>query len=347
MVIAGSSYEDSLIEARKSVPELEWESRSDVGVEELLLAVADGAIDVTLLDSSIYNLNGHYYPRVAEAFTLPESLPLAWAFQPGPDDSLVQKAREFMLEASNSNLLQGIHNAFYQPETQLDRVKMFQFLRQVRERLPDLLPFFRQAADKLDLDWRLLAAIGYQESHWDPLAESRTGVRGLMMLTKRTANLLGVTDRLDPEESIDGGARYLQRLRKRLPGDIGEPDRTWMALAAYNLGMGHLEDVRVLTEIQGGNPDSWDDVSERLELLGHEQWHQQTRYGFARGLEAKQFVENIQAYYEILVWMDTRDHPLLMTGESREAVLPFKSRINPVLPFKSRINPLLRGSDFI
>ncbi len=317
MVIAGSSYEDALIEAKKSVPELEWESRSDVGVEELLLAVADGAIDVTLLDSTIYNLNGHYYPRVAEAFTLSETLPLAWAFQPGPDDSLVQKAREFMLEAGNSDFLKGIQNAFYQPETQLDRVKMFQFLQQVRERLPDLLPLFQQAADSLDMDWRLLAAIGYQESHWDPLAESRTGVRGLMMLTQRTANLLGVTDRLDPEESIDGGARYLQRLRKRLPADIAEPDRTWMALAAYNLGMGHLEDVRVLTEIQGGDPDSWDDVSQRLELLGQEKWHQQTRYGFARGHETRQFVENIQAYYEILVWMDTRDHPLLMTGESR------------------------------
>jgi membrane-bound lytic murein transglycosylase F len=317
MVIAGSSYEDALIEAKKSVPKLEWESRSDVGVEELLLAVADGAIDVTLLDSTIYNLNGHYYPRVAEAFTLSETLPLAWAFQPGPDDSLAQKAREFMLEAGNSDFLKGIQNAFYQPETQLDQVKMFQFLQQVRERLPDLLPLFQQAADSLDMDWRLLAAIGYQESHWDPLAESRTGVRGLMMLTQRTANLLGVTDRLDPEQSIDGGARYLQRLRKRLPADIAEPDRTWMALAAYNLGMGHLEDVRVLTEIQGGDPDSWDDVSQRLELLGQEKWHQQTRYGFARGHETRQFVENIQAYYEILVWMDTRDHPLLMTGESR------------------------------
>jgi membrane-bound lytic murein transglycosylase F len=90
-----------------------------------------------------------------------------------------------------------------------------------------------------------------------------------------------------------------------------------MALAAYNLGMGHLEDVRVLTVLQGGNPDSWDDVSQRLGLLSQEQWHQQTRYGFARGLEAKQHVENIQAYYEILVWMDTRDHPLLMTTQSR------------------------------
>jgi len=322
MVIAGSSYEDALADARERLPGLEWEQRSDIGMEELLLAVADGAIDITLMDSTIYALNGHYYPRVAAGFTLPGSLPLAWAFRPGSDDTLLQKAREFMLEATHSGLVQYIHDAYYLPENRLDRVHMFQFLQQVRARLPNLLSLFQQAANNLDMDWRLLAAIGYQESHWDPLAESRTGVRGLMMLTQRTAKQLGVVDRLDPIESIDGGARYFQRLRKRLPARIHEPDRTWMALAAYNLGMGHLEDVRVLTELQGGNPDSWEDVNQRLGLLSQEKWHQQTRYGFARGLEAKQYVENIQAYYEILVWMDTRDHPSLITTQARKTLAP-------------------------
>ena len=133
------------------------------------------------------------------------------------------------------------------------------------------------------------------------------------MLTRRTANQLGVTDRLNPGQSIEGGARYFQRLLGRIPKRIPEPDRSWMAMAAYNLGMGHLEDVRVLTERQGGNPDLWEDVSRRLELLSQEQWHQQTRYGFARGYEAKQYVENIRSYYDILIWMDTQDHPLLVT----------------------------------
>jgi membrane-bound lytic murein transglycosylase F len=164
------------------------------------------------------------------------------------------------------------------------------------------------------MDWRLLAAIGYQESHWDPDASSYTGVRGVMMLTRRTANQLGITDRLDPEQSIEGGARYFLRLHKRLPNRIVEPDRTWMALAAYNIGMGHLEDVRVLTEKQGGNPNAWDEVRQRLELLSQEKWHQQTRYGYARGFETRQYVENVRAYYEILIWMDTRDHPLLIAG---------------------------------
>jgi membrane-bound lytic murein transglycosylase F len=311
MVIAGSSYEQALIEAGKSVAGLDWESRSDVGMESLLLAVSDGAIDITLMDSTIYQLNGHYYPRVATAFTLPGSLPLAWAFPAGEDDSLLRQADAFMQQARDSNLLQAIHDAFYRPEEQLDRVGMFQFLRQVRERLPGLLPLFQEVASAYDMDWRLLAAMGYQESHWDPNASSFTGVRGIMMLTRRTASQLGLTDRLDPEQSIEGGARYFLRLHGRIPERIPEPDRTWMALAAYNIGMGHLEDARVLTQKQGGNADAWEDVEQRLELLSQAQWYQQTRYGYARGYEARQYVENIRSYYDILIWMETREHPLL------------------------------------
>jgi membrane-bound lytic murein transglycosylase F len=280
-------------------------------MESLLLAVSDGAIDITLTDTSIFQLNGRYYPRAAVAFTLPGSLPLAWAFRPGPDDSLLRESFAFMEQARSENLLLSIQEAFFTAEDRLDRVGMHQFMRQVRERLPTFLPVFQEVAAAHKMDWRLLAAIGYQESHWRPDASSYTGVRGLMMLTRRTARQLGVTDRLDPQQSIEGGARYFLRLHGRIPARVTEPDRTWLALAAYNMGMGHLEDARVLTQKQGGDPDSWDEVKLRLDLLSQEEWYRQTRYGFARGFEAKQYVENVRNYYEILVWMDTQDHPLL------------------------------------
>ncbi len=312
MVIAGSSYEEALEAARKDHPGLEWESRSDVGMEELLLAVSDGAVDVTLADSNIFNLNGHFYPRVATAFSFPGTLPLAWAFRAGPDDSLVREARIFLREFKRSGRLAALHEAFYSSRTRMDRVGMFQFMRQVRKRLPPLITVFQEVAQAHNMDWRLLAAIGYQESHWDPDASSFTGVRGVMMLTRRTAAQLGVDNRLDPRQSIEGGARYFVDLHRRIPSRIAEPDRTWLALAAYNMGMGHVEDVRVLTQKQGGNPDSWTDVKQRLDLLSQEKWHRQTRYGYARGFEAKQYVSNIQSYYETLVWMDTREHPLLV-----------------------------------
>lgn len=314
MVIAGSSYEEALELARFDLPGLEWEPRSDIGMEELLLAVSDGAIDATLVDSNIFSLNKHYYPRIATAFTLPGTLPHAWAFPGGEDDSLTRQADIFMQQAEEDGRLAALHEAFYTTGDRMDRVGMHQFMGQVRKRLPPLIPVFQEIADAYDMDWRLLAAIGYQESHWDPQASSYTGVRGLMMLTRRTANQLGVTDRLDPEQSIEGGARYLLGLHGRIPDRIPEPDRTWMALAAYNMGMGHLEDVRVITQNQGGDPDSWAEVSQRLGLLTQESFYRKTRYGFARGFETKQYVENIQSYYETLVWMDTREHPLLVAG---------------------------------
>ncbi|MBT8058811.1 MAG: membrane-bound lytic murein transglycosylase MltF, partial [Gammaproteobacteria bacterium] len=298
----------------QDVPGIEWEPRSDVGMESLLLAVADGAVDITLVDSNIFGLNRHFYPRVAAGFTIDGTLPHAWAFPPGPDDSLAQRAREFLWQLDSSGQLAELHDAFYAPRDRMDRVGMFQFLRQVRERLPRLLPVFQETADAHGMDWRLLAAIGYQESHWDPDASSYTGVRGIMMLTRRTARQLGVTDRLDPAQSIEGGARYFLRLRKRIPPRIAEPDRTWMTLAAYNMGMGHLEDARVLTQRQGGNPDLWIDVNKRLELLSQEKYYRTLRFGYARGFEAKQYVKNIRSYYETLVWMDTREHPLLVAS---------------------------------
>ena len=314
MVLAGSSYEEMLREARKTLPGLDWEPRGDVAVEDLLLAVSDGAIDVTLVDSTIFDLNGHFYPRIAAGFELPGALPHAWAFPPGPDDSLVQKARTFMRQFEASGRLESLHEAFYSKQDRMERVGMIPFLRQVRERLPDLLPLFQEVAERHDMDWRLLAAIGYQESHWNPLASSYTGVRGIMMLTRSTARQMGLTDRLDPRQSIEGGARYFLNLHGRIPARIDEPDRTWMALAAYNMGMGHLEDARVLTQRQGGDPDSWEDVNQRLDLLSQEKHYRTLRYGYARGFEAKQYVKNIQSYYETLVWMDTHAHPLLIAG---------------------------------
>ncbi|HKJ16895.1 MAG TPA: membrane-bound lytic murein transglycosylase MltF [Xanthomonadales bacterium] len=315
MVIAGSSYEEVLRELKADHPGLEWQAQENTGIEELLLAVSDGAIDATLVDSNIYRINRPFYPRVASAFELDNSLPHAWAFRNGSDDTLVQKAHSFMLTAREAGLLEAIEKQFYSYPEQLGQVSMRQFLIQVRARLPELLPYFRETANRVGMDWRLIAAIGYQESQWDPEAVSFTGVRGIMMLTRQTARQVGIDDRLDPEQSIYGGAKYFLELYQRLPDRIDDPDRVWFTLAAYNLGMGHLEDVRILTETLGGNPDVWADVEESLDLLSQERYYSELRHGYARGFEARKFVANVQRYYDTLRWMDTRAHPLLATQE--------------------------------
>jgi len=312
-VIAGSSYEELLKKAQKELPELRWSAVKDIGMEGLLLAITDGKLDATLVDSNIFKINRQFYPAVRIGFTFADKQPHAWAFPPGDDDSLVQKARTFFRLIRENGTLAAIQSRYDENSNDLDQVGMFQFIKQVRNRLPPLLPTFQEVANVYDLDWRLLAAMGYQESHWNPDATSVTGVRGIMMLTQRTARQLGINDRLDPEQSIEGGARYFLRMRKRVPDRIPEPDRTWMALAAYNMGWGHLEDARVLTQKQGGNPDLWQDVNERLPQLSQEKWYRQTRYGYARGYQAQQYVSNIRNYFDTLVWMDTRAHPMLVT----------------------------------
>ena len=312
-VIAGSSYESQLELAKESLPDLQWTSEKSMGMEDLLLAISDSKLDATLVDSNIFKTHSQFYPRLKRGFELTDHQHQAWAFLPGDDDSLVQKARSFFKLIQEDGRLAAIQSRYDEDGNDLDRVGMFQFMKQVRNRLPPLIPLFQEVALVHDLDWRFIAAMGYQESHWDPDASSVTGVRGIMMLTNRTATQLGIKDRLDPEQSIEGGTRYFQQLRKRIPKRIPEPDRSWMALAAYNMGMGHLHDVRKLTQQQGGNPDRWQDVNERLPLLSQEKYYRETRYGYARGYEARQYVDNIRSYYDTLVWMETRAHPMLIT----------------------------------
>jgi membrane-bound lytic murein transglycosylase F len=301
-------------------PSVTWREEPEASVEDLLDAVSNESISYTILDSNVFELNRRFFPAVRKAFELPLVQELAWATQRRNDDSLAQQMREFFYQADQQGVLTDVRQRHYDHLDNYEPVGTFTFMRQIRNRLPKLRPWFEEAAAATDLDWRLLAAVGYQESHWDPQAVSRTGVRGVMMLTRRTARQLGVEDRLDPAQSIHGGARYLRSMIERIPDRIEFPDRLWLALAAYNIGLGHLEDARVLTERQGGDPDRWLDVRDHLPLLTQERWHRQTRFGYARGYEPVYFVENVRTFFEILSWMEGREHPLLAdTGRQIEA----------------------------
>ncbi len=193
---------------------------------------------------------------------------------------------------------------YYQQVQRFDYVGTRRFIRDYAAKLPRFKTLFEKTAREQNMDWRLLAAIGYQESHWDPMAVSPTGVRGIMMLTRITASVLGVDDRIDPAQSIEGGAKYFTRIKNRfLPESITGPDRTWFALAAYNVGYGHVQDARVLTKVQGKDPNLWVHVKKNLPRLTQQQWHSQTVHGYARGWEPVMYVENIRNYYDILIWL--------------------------------------------
>lgn len=306
VVTAGGPQAHRLAELRARLPELSWEERGDVDTEELLYLVWRQEIPCTVANSNEVTLNRRFYPELRVAFDLTEPRPLAWIFPAGEERRLEQAAEAFFKSLKESGRLRQILDRYYGAARRLDYVETRTFLRHIEERLPRYQELFERAAERYALDWRLLAAISYQESHWNPRARSPTGVRGMMMLTLHTAAQVGVDNRLDPEQSINGGARYFTIVKAKLPERIPEPDRTWMALAAYNIGFGHLEDARKITEMQGGDPDKWVDVATHLPLLSQRKWYTRTRHGYARGREPVRYVGNIRNYYELLVRITER-----------------------------------------
>jgi membrane-bound lytic murein transglycosylase F len=226
---------------------------------------------------------------------------VAWVVNVAAHDrSLLDRINAFFVGVRADGTVARLLERYYGDQQRFDYLFSRNFLEHVQSRLPRYLDWFKEAADKHEIDWRLLAAMGYQESKWDPGAVSFTGVRGLMQLTEDTAAMMRAGDRLDPRASIFGGARYLARLMTMVPPRIPEPDRTWFAVAAYNVGFGHLEDARILAQQQGRDPDRWEDVREFLPLLAQERWYTRTRRGYARGWEPVRYVDNVQAYLNIL-----------------------------------------------
>ena len=306
-VVAGTSHVDRLIALQKAYPDLAWTENADVEVAELLAMVAAGDLDLTIADSTEFNIQRHFYPDLRVALDLEIGEPLAWAFPKETGDSLLSRADDFLFDIDRAGLLAQIRDRYYGHTDKFDYVGTRSFIRHYASRLPRYRAMFEEAAAKWRIDWRLLAAIGYQESHWRSGAVSPTGVRGIMMLTEDTAEYLGLDDRLDPKNSIFGGARYYARQTERVADTVGEPDRTWMALAAYNVGFNHIKDARQVVEWQGGNPDTWVDISKALPLLAQRKWYTRVPFGYARGWEPVLYVNNIRSYYNILKWLTANE----------------------------------------
>ncbi|MEW5757294.1 MAG: membrane-bound lytic murein transglycosylase MltF [Pseudomonadota bacterium] len=306
LVVAGSSHVERLRELKQKHPELTWEETKEMENEELLTAVWEEQIEYTVADSNEVALTHRYYPELEIAFDLTEEQPLAWAFPISTDDSLYSEAVKFFNDLIDTGELERLVDRYYGHIDDFDYVGTRNFMLHIQTRLPRYQQLFQQAAEATGLDWRLLAAIGYQESHWNPNAISPTGVRGIMMLTLDTARHLGISNRLDPAQSIEAAARYMRDIRNRIPERIEEPDRTWLALAAYNIGTGHLEDARRITQRQGYDPDLWIHVKEHLPLLRKMKWYSTTKHGYARGHEAVHYVDNVRNYYDLLVRISER-----------------------------------------
>ncbi len=330
VVTAHSSHAQNLKNIQQDLmPQLSWIERDDAEVSELVRMVENGEIDYTIVNSNEFEALAGFYPNVGAAFDMGKSEQLAWAFPKYSDETLISEARDFFQMMRESGLLSQLEERYYGHLNQIDNVGTLTFLRQADERLHHYKTLFQESATQNDVDWRLLAAIGYQESHWKAKARSRTGVRGLMMLTKNTAKEMGVKNRLDPIQSINGGSAYFAKLKKRFK-HIKEPDQTWIALAAYNVGAGHVKDAQKITKRQGANPNRWMDLKERLPLLSQKKWYKKTRYGYARGKEPVNYVQNIRRFYDLLVWREQPEPTYSAIGEDSIFTVSAYTTIEPL-----------------
>ena len=332
-VVSGASYVETLKRIQADRPELIWTENPNSDLTDLLLDVAEQEIDYTVADSHLFQVYRNYLPEIRVGFELDMRDMLAWAFPKRDDSSLIERAEQYFKLVEQNGDLDRITDRYYRQVQRFDYVGTRRFMRDYGRKLPRFRNLFETTAAARQMDWRLLAAMGYQESHWNPLAVSPTGVRGIMMLTRSTAATMGIKDRVDPAQSIRGGADYFLQIKRRLPAEIREPDRTWFALAAYNVGYGHLQDIRLITQQLGKDPNLWIHVKENMPLLTQKQWYSKTRHGYARGWEPVMYVENIRNYYDILVWLTKADAMKPDVQDDRPATIARQDNPTPTAVF--------------
>jgi membrane-bound lytic murein transglycosylase F len=293
-----SSCEESLKELVELGYDLEIKLHDNVPTEELISLIARKKIRVTVADSNIALLSRRYYPDIRIAFTIDKKRYLGWAVRKG-GRKLLRAINRFLDEIGKNGVYAKIYEKYYSGIEVFDYVDIKQFHRRIQTRLPRYQEIIERAAEKYGFDWRLIAALIYQESHFRARARSYTGVRGLVQLTLKTARDMGIKNRLDPKQSIYGGVKYLKHIYSRYD-DIQGWDRMLITLASYNVGPGHISDARQLAREKGLDPNKWSSLTEVLPLLSYKKYYNKTKYGYCRGSEPVEYVKRILIYYDIL-----------------------------------------------
>jgi membrane-bound lytic murein transglycosylase F len=338
---AGSRQVQTLLALQARIPGLEVEAFPSENALDLLEAVADRKVEIALVDEAVLDMGLNFYPTLQAGLGLGEPHPITWMFPADGDPAIHALAQDFLLKIGGQPTMAQIYDRYLGHVERLKPIDITTFIERTKTLLPRYRPYFRKAQIKTDLDWRLLAALSYQESHWNPLGTSPTGVRGIMMLTGDTADFLGVRNRLDPEESILAGARYLLYLKNSLPESTLEPDRTWQALAAYNIGPGHFNAARMIARQEEADADSWFDMKRILPLLARPQYYRRLKSGKARGGEAVIMVENIRVFYDVIQRHEPPYNPMDEHQESDDLHLKPPETQEPRL----KVSPALADGD--
>ena len=301
MIVAnGSNASFMLHSIGEDYPSLLWDELKNTNVRSILERINENHSKISIISEDIYAYYQYLFPETKKIFVLPIKYPSRWLVKNNNNLSFLYSINSFFNKYKQNGKLEKIGKTYYEHLSAFDYVDIRYYLKRINKKLPKYKKYFVEAAKNSALDARIIAAVSYQESHWNRKARSPTGVRGMMMLTLDTAKRVGVKNRLNAKQSIFGGAKYLKILYESFSNTIEEPDRLWFTLAAYNIGLGHVEDARTITKSQGDNPNSWIDVEKHIPKLSQKKWYKKTKYGFARGHEPIEFVRRVRRYYDIL-----------------------------------------------
>lgn len=263
--------------------------------EQILQEVAAGRLPYTLCDQHICLENRAYLPNLVVGPRVSDPQALAWAVHHDAAD-LAEAIDRFFDDMRRNGTFQDIFPRYYERATPAPRQK---------SRSPDIRhgpisPFdehFKAAAKRYGVDWRLLAALAFQESRFDPKAESWTGGRGLFGLLPRTARQLGIKKLKNPRQAAMGAAAYLARLEAHFAGVMDADERMRMTVAAFNCGVGHVTDARLLATQRSLDANRWGSIATALRLLSRGEHAAKARHGYVRGGEVATYVEQVWNRY--------------------------------------------------
>ncbi|CAA6823575.1 MAG: Transglycosylase, Slt family [uncultured Sulfurovum sp.] len=295
-----TSASKTLEKIQAEVDGFDFNMTKNLSTQDLLKKVWKKEIDCTVTDTHIFSLSQRYYPELVSTITLTPKLHLGWILRQG-DDSLNESLFRWLNKYERSGKMAELHNFYYGFLKIFDYYDTKVFSKRLKKRFPKYEKIFKKAGEKYNIPWIILAAQSYQESHWNPAAKSYTGVRGMMMLTNNTAKLLKVKNRLSVSQSIYGGAKYFDMMRKKFPENLEGKNLWAFTLAAYNVGLGHVYDAQKLAKKLNKNPNSWNDLKTVLPLLSQKKYYKDLKHGRARGNEPVHYVDAIQHYYDIMV----------------------------------------------
>ena len=295
----GTSYEARLEELVREGINIHIVLHDNIATEELIRMVAKRKIKYTVADSNIAMLSRRYYPDIRIGLAIQKKEKLGWAVRKG-DWEFLKTMNDFLAMARKTGLQSKIYEKYYGDINFFDYFDLKKFHESIDTRLPQYKNLIIKESQKYGFDWRMIAAVIYQESHYNADAVSRTGVRGIMQVTLDTAKEMEIKNRLNPVQSIKAGIKYLDLLYNRFDDIKNKRQRLLFALASYNIGYGHVKDAQKLVENEGKDKNSWASLKTVLPLLTRWKYYKKTEHGYARGGESVRYVERILTYYDIL-----------------------------------------------